>query len=275
MRLALCYGIWSLFQLPALFRIHSLTGQWDIYMICLFAPLLSWHASIRCSSKLKAQKPVHGILFFASLGIMVVSFAVSQYLSTAVLLGIVGLIMLRMALAGETVQTAIFSGGILLLFMIPFSVGFYSSIADSLQQLYAAILPGIFEFLTGIPLIRYGFHLYSEWEPSVVIVRECSGIRSLFGMVLFSFYYSSIEKHPFFGFIFMSITALFLALGLNFVRILLSSVLCFADPSYWSSATGHETLGIIIVILGSILLSMIARKIVTEDIEPDIVTTSN
>lgn len=270
-RLNIAYGLWALFQIPVIMQIHNLAERQNMYAVCLFAPFLSWHASIRYYRKAKLiRKDIRVWLFAMAVSGMFLAILMRQRIVLSVLICIFSFLMLRIAMTGESLKKVVAAGGILLVFMVPVPVVIAESVSVFLQDLYVTANLVVFELLTGTTLFRDGFVLDTGWGPFVEVTGECSGLRSLLGLTLLSLYYASVQEHPFFGFVFMGFIGMLLALVLNFVRLMLSCIVHFAGESYWSSDTGHALLGVMVFLLGSVVLGMMSRKVVVEEDTSDV-----
>lgn len=146
---------------------------------------------------------------------------------------------------------------------IPYAVG--EHLAYMLAHLHAPVVLAAFEPLTGIHLNVDGLCLFTDWGRGFMIERECAGLRSLIGLVLFASYYAATERHCIKGFLLMGVTAVVLAVAMNFLRVLISCIYKVAGESYWSTKEGHELLGLIMAIIGIILIQALARDLYVDD----------
>ncbi len=269
-RLALVYGLWGALQWPVLIHIYKLMGLWNIYVVCLVAPLLSWHGSLEYYRKQSVKvRAVNTKLVFVAAAAMICAFLSMHNLPVSALFSVSSLFIFRTALTGESLGKTMVAGGAILLFMIPLPLAFLEDLSSRLSHLQGSFVPVIFEPLTGIPMTSSGDMLTTSLGHGIQVARECSGARSLVSLLMFAVYYANCKRHNWAGILLVSAAAAALAILLNQLRLVFSCLFYVAGNLYWSSESGHQLLGLIIIALGLVLIRALARNLfIEEDTDP-------
>jgi exosortase/archaeosortase family protein len=265
--ISLAYGLWLLVQWPLLAHVYGLTTQFEIYSVSLAAPLLSWYAAQKyCLNMVSAPQMFRPWLSIASALLMIVAARAPFGTSMNVLLSCGGFILLRMSLSAESLGQVMMAGGAVMLFVIPIPASVVDRLIWALQHMHASLIMRLFEPISGIHLTRYGLCLATPWGNYLGLQPECSGIRSLLGMMMLASYYATAQRHRWAGLILTCVTTAWLAVSLNFIRIIISFSFKIAGNSYWGTSGGHELMGLIIIIFGMWMIRFLARHMYETDL---------
>src|SRR3972149_11519129 len=105
--------------------------------------------------------------------------------------------------------------------------------------------------LSGIPALQHG-NMIELATTTVGVEEACSGIRSLLSCVYAGFFFAAWQLRRPAGRAVLIVAAPLLALGMNFLRSLVLTLLANAGKDvagFWHDATGYAILGITAVVL--------------------------
>jgi exosortase len=149
---------------------------------------------------------------------------------------------------------------IFLLLMIPPPQEAVDFVTVNLQRLFSTIMEFVFSGFSDSFLERRGFEF---WFDSIgypmVIVPECSGIRSLLGFVIMSSFFAVLDRHSIAAAILMITTGAATALVLNFLRIFVTMQMGLGGLEQYTVGSWHGFLGIAVFAVGCVTLSRISR----------------
>jgi len=238
----------------------------ELYLACLLAPLLSWHASMAHYRKIVPGRGTSRLwLLIPAIVASAAAGAPVWSPSAAAGAGLCALILLRMAAGGESISQTLFRGGAVLLFMIPLPSSAVEGLTTGLRHVHVGLAAQLLGPLAGIAFTVEECTLVTEFGTALVISEQCSGAYSLAVLVLFGAYYATTEGHPAGGFLFIGAAAAVLAFVLNVGRVALSCLHGVGGQSFWASPAGHELLGLILAVLGVLLIRALARDVLVRD----------
>ncbi len=265
-RLSIAYAAGALTGWPVLVRIYNLFQQKDIYIVCLFAPFLSWHAAIRSEKKAGERSWDRVLIWLIAGGVLTITALIMKNrIMLSALACACGMAFLRVGFTGESLLRVIVTGGFLLLFMVPIPGAVCENISFALRQFHAAAVANIFEPLTGVPLRAHHGVLQTQWSDYLHITEKCSGIRSLLGLSMFSLYCCAVYRHHWAGYLIMSLLGVIVAGMGNLCRLLLSCTFYFDGKSYWNTVQGHEMLSVIVMLVSCTFLGFLSGKLLLTD----------
>lgn len=223
-----------------------------------------WLPAARWTGFLAAGTLTAGFLLFAMAGLLAASVAWTHSLVNFVLAASLCCYLFAgwLILADERVRvlpfnwiglTAIF----LWLLVTPLPTGTYARLTLALQGwVTGAVLHTLQLF--GIPAMRHG-NLIELARTTVGVEEACSGIRSLLSCVYAGFFFAAWQLRRPAARLLLVVVAALLALGMNFLRSLILTLLANAGKDitgFWHDFTGFAILAITAALLGwlSILL---------------------
>ena len=144
-------------------------------------------------------------------------------------------------------------------------------VTESVLELAMLGLQHFFSYITGLlaPLIhdnyvgrdRFMLRFADSEKPLFIISEECSGLRSMMGMVILAWYFSMVYRLSLRKIVTTLLTATALALALNLIRIVLTIELHLRHLQTYAEGRWHGLLGIFLCLIGFVLLSKLAKKI--------------
>ena len=209
-----------------------------------------------------------GFLLFAMAGLLAASVAWTHALVIFVLAASLCCYLLGglLILADERLRilpfnwisvTAIF----LWLLVTPLPSGTYSRLTLGLQGgVTGAVLHTL--QLCGVPAMRHG-NMIELATTTVGVEEACSGIRSLLSCVYAGFFFAAWQLRRPAGRLVLIVVAPLLALGMNFLRSLILTLLANAGKDitgFWHDFTGYAILGITAVLLASLAILLEGKQ---------------
>ncbi len=274
-RLTLAYVIWGVVQWPILWKIYQMTDPWGVYRLCLLFPLISWHAALLYHYKQEDFKQtVRGPLILVAISAMLLALGVSGNVFVGALISVLGLLLLRAGLTGESLFGILKAGGVVAVLLVPLPLNFLEKTSSALIGLHSLVVPAVLKCIAKIPVQKIGPETFeiaksaASWGlggvAKVKISGECSGLRSLFAILSFSCYCTSAQRLDWPAMAIVASVGGIMAVFLNMARIALYSICLSRGSSYWASPSGHELSGLILVAIGIIVVRFLARHIMVE-----------
>ncbi len=153
--------------------------------------------------------------------------------------------------------TAIF----LWLLVTPLPNGTYTRLTLGLQGWVTGAVLHTLQLL-GVPAMRHG-NMIELATTTVGVEEACSGIRSLLSCVYAGFFFAAWQVRRPAGRLVLIVAAPLLALGMNFLRSLILTLLANAGKDitgFWHDFTGYAILGITAVLLASLAILLESGK---------------
>lgn len=203
-----------------------------------------------------------GFVLFALAGLLAASLAWTHALVSFVLAAALGCFLLGglVILADERMRVLPFSwisltAIFLWLLVSPLPSGTYARLTLGLQGwVTSAVLQALHLF--GVPARQHG-NIIELARTNVGIEEACSGIRSLLSCMYAGFFFAAWQLRRPAGRLVLIVAAPLLALGMNFVRSLLLTLLASAGKEiggFWHDVTGFAILGITAVVLAALAI---------------------
>lgn len=210
----------------------TLNVCWPIYCASLSVGGVAWWVSSSGAIRLG------GLLFVATMGMLFVS-----------CFGKASLAMIRGPL-------------LFLCMMVPATPGVLDAITLGLQHIFSLFVDLLAPLIDGIYVRPDRFKLwFADGKKPLWIAAECSGLRSMMGMVIMAWYFSIADRLSLGKTVAMVYAAVALALVLNLVRIITTIELHLYDLREYTQGRWHGLLGISVCLIGFVLLSKLSKKL--------------
>jgi len=148
---------------------------------------------------------------------------------------------------------------IFLLLMIPPPQGAVDFITVNLQRFFSLIMETLLSSLSSHFIERNGFEFrFTAPNYSIPLTTECSGIRSLLGFIIISFFLVVVDRHTVLTAVFMLSAGIATALVLNFARILITIQLRLSGQEEYATGSWHGFLGLFVFLIGCAALGRLS-----------------
>lgn len=221
-----------IYQRRETFQRLTLNICWPSYIASLCFGIFAWWVLEGGSIR------IGGLLFVVTLGIIFASFF------------------------GKASITVIGGPLLFLCMTIPTSPNFIEMATLGLQHIFSLALDLLGPLIDTSYVGRDDFTLrFIEGKNLVVISAECSGLRSMMGMVIMAGYFSISDRLSLGKTVVMICAAVSLALALNLIRIIITIELYLHNLQDYAVGKWHGLLGISVCLIGFILLSKLSEKL--------------
>lgn len=242
-------GLWHLWQSENFFE-----GLLLVPFFCGFILYRRKDEFIQCR-----PKPVKRILYLLpiTLGGMLVASSYDLPRIAGLLL-VINLLIASFGILGYSNYKLFLGPLIFLMLMVPPPQWAVDFITIGLQKLFSATIETVFvgsdRFLECQGIVFW----FSGMDRSLIIGPECSGIRSLLGIVIISSYFANLGRHSIVTAILMISASVATALALNFIRILATMQLRLNGLEQYSVGFWHGLLGMLVFLIGILILSRLS-----------------
>ena len=210
----------------------TLNVCWPVYLASLGIGGFAWWVSSNDAIRLG------GLLFVASMGLLFVS------------------------CFGKASLAVIWRPLLFLCTMVPATPNFLDAVTLGLQHIFSLFVDLLAPLLDDSYFGRDGFmHWFMGGKRPIGISAECSGLRSMMGMVIVAWYLSIADRLSLGKTVAMIHVAVALALVLNLVRIITTIELDLNDLREYTQGRWHGLLGIFVCLTGIVLLSKLSNKL--------------
>ena len=149
--------------------------------------------------------------------------------------------------------------------MVPPPLELMDAVTINLQKLFSVSLEiflnvfcSRFEERTGI-----AFWFFDRSLPTV-IAPECSGIRSLTGFIISSFFFAVLDRQKIWAVSVLFISGIMIALVMNFARITITTYLRIYGFTEYSTGFWHGLLGVLLYVVGFYMLMRLSELLKNE-----------
>jgi exosortase/archaeosortase family protein len=262
----LMYLAWAIAAAPFLIKLAQTMGLWDIYRINLLAPCLAYSCTVRCMHDRVAERPWKPALTASGMALTLIGGLMSGgSLTIASLTAVVGLILMHRGVLGSPLRSPVHAGLLLMVFAIVIPVELLESIASILNKFHAELMEPLLSTLLTMEAYRQDMSILIPDGTWVHFVRECAGLTSMLGLLLFSTYFAVCFGLGWKIGSLLLFSSLVLSLLLNQIRALSTGIFYAADAAFWSTELGHELLGFLMLALGlAVLRGMAGRLLIHE-----------
>lgn len=181
---------------------------------------------------------------------------------------VISLGLLGFSCLGKDAKNIVLGPLLFLLLMIPPPDNIINTVTLALQQIMAFLVDGVYLLFSENYAGRDQFAFWFDpGSKAMTIAPECSGIRSLLGMIIMASFFIVLKRYKSWKAVVMIGAAAAIALSLNLARIIATMELRLRGYEHYSRGPWHGYLGIAIFLVGLIALghlSQILNKPVAE-----------
>lgn len=201
-------------------------------------------------------------LYCASAGVAVlmlwVFFAGSVRL--AGYLFVISLILLFFGSLGKKMGRACLGPLVFMSLMVPPYNGLANEVTLMLQHIFSFTVDLLAPLLSSDYIGREGFILlFMNYDRPIIIAPECSGIRSLLGMLIIGLYLVIMDHLPLGKTTVMILTSIAVALTFNLIRIIATIELRLCGLKTFAEGRWHGLFGAGICLLGFVILDKLSK----------------
>lgn len=195
-----------------------------------------------------------------------VTLSLYGYIRLSALLFILNMLIISFGVLGPAAGKVLLGPLLFLALMVPPAQHCVDFLTVTLQNMFSFAMGLSLPLLTDRLAEHSGFTFwFVGMDYPMVIAPECSGIRSLLGLLVVSSFFITLDKHKLRAALILLIAGVTLALSLNLVRIMVTMQLRLNGLADYSLGAWHGNLGKVVFVLGYLVLSRLSRSLKRAD----------
>ncbi|MHC4396859.1 MAG: archaeosortase/exosortase family protein [Planctomycetota bacterium] len=154
------------------------------------------------------------------------------------------------------------------LYLLPATLGAMFVASNYDLPRIAALLLAVNFLIASFGILAYSnYRLFVGMDYPMIIIPECSGIRSLLGFVIMSSFFAVFDRHSIVTAILMVSAGAITALVLIFLKILATMQMRISGLEEYSVGSWHGLLEIVVFMIGCVALSRLSRLLKPIDLK--------
>jgi len=188
------------------------------------------------------------------------SFAGQARLAGILLVVCLGLLGLRCL--GKEIGRMLLVPYLFMLLMIPPHDHIVDSVTLALQKAMTLLANGWFAIFSERLIGSDGSDFYfAQYDGLLEIGPECSGVRSLLGMIVAALFFAAKDRLSFLKTVFLTVGAMGVALSFNFIRVLVTMQLHLDGWKEYASGGWHGLFGMFVFVMGIATIQVLCNHL--------------